>query len=147
MTPRQGFAAPLAVLVVIAASLLSVLAVDAALGESRAARAALLEVRAAVMAESVLVATVGTRLDSVAAYTPPGARLFTAVTGGGDSASASVVVLQPGIVLIAVHVEARMGGVRAIAGRRCFATIRAFRGVAAEARLDPLPANGWLPVP
>lgn len=150
MTARAGFAAPLAVAVLLAVSLLGLLAVDAVIGESRAARAAHLEARAGALAESALADALGARLDSAAGGAPAGTRLFSlAVPGGAGEgrATATAIVLQPRLVMVTSRAEVRSGAIRAIAGRRCLALVRASVGGAGEARLGVVVPNGWLAVP
>lgn len=142
-----GFAAPLAVLVLLAVALLGALGVDAVIGESRAARAAHLEARAAALAESAMAEALATRLDSAAAAAPPGTRLFSLAADVAGQARATAVVLQPGLVVVTARAEANAGGLRAIAGRRWLARIRGSGDGTGEARLEAVSSNGWLAVP
>lgn len=147
MTRRAGFAAALAVMVLLAVSLLSALAVDAVIGESRAARAASLEARAGALAESALAAALAIRLDSVAMTAPAGTRLFSLVGGGAGDTHVTGVVLQPGLALVTARAIVTARGVRSIAGRRFLAMIRPSGEGPGEARLDAVTPNGWLAVP
>lgn len=147
MSARAGFAVPLAVMVLFAVSLFGVLAVDAVIGESRAARAAHLEARAGAVAESALVEAFGIRLDSAARTAPAGTRLFSIASGGAGHVRATAVVVQPGLAIVTVRAEAAAGGVRAIAGRRCLAAIGTPGAGTGEARLAAVAPNGWLALP
>ncbi|MEA3247251.1 MAG: hypothetical protein U9Q74_13950 [Gemmatimonadota bacterium] len=146
-TARAGFAAPLAVLVLLAVALLGALGVDAVIGESRAARAGYLEARAAALAESALAEALAIQLDSVAGVAPPGTRLFSLASDVAGQARATAVVLQHGLVMVTARAEANAGGVRAIAGRRWLARIVGSGDGTGEARLAAVSPNGWLAVP
>ncbi len=134
-------------MVLLAVSLLSALAVEAVIGESRAALAATLEARAAAFAESAVAAALATRLDSVATRAPPGTRLMSLAAGAADDVRVTGVVLQPGLVLLMVRAVVAARGVRTIAGRRCLALIRPSPDRNGEAQLELLTPNGWLAVP
>lgn len=131
--------------VLVAASLLGVLAVETAVGESRSAVAAHTEARAAVLAERMLAAALATPLDSAAPAAPAGARIL-AVTPG-ESVRVEAVVVQPRLALVRARAAARSGRFRAIAGLWCLAAVRADTGASRGARLAVITPNGCVAVP
>lgn len=146
---RPGFAAALALLVLVALALLGALAVDAALGSLRTGTAALVEARARALAESGLARALVQRLDSTARRVPAGSMLmaFADSDDDGDSVTVRAQVVQPGVARILVTAIARRGRFRGIAGRYAFAAMAGDSVVPGEVTLSPLGALWWAAVP
>lgn len=142
----DGFAVPLAVVLLVALALLTALVLEAALGEFKTDVALLEESRAAAAVEGALATALVQRLDSAALHRPPGtvvARTFEAV----DSVATTVQMLGSPLARVMASVVLRSSGVRAIAGRAAYVRLRVVPGNSAELALEPLTSFWWASTP
>jgi hypothetical protein len=144
---RPGFAAPLAIVMLIAVALLALLMVEGALGEVRAGSAVAAEARVIRRAETVLAEMLARGFDSSVVSLPSGSVLLHESTGGPDSAFAVIQLAGGGIARVAITVRSAGSGVRVFAGRQAFVSLRPNPDVHGELILSPLAGNWWVTTP
>ena len=144
---RRGFALPLAVVILIALSLLAALGIDAAMGALRAGTAGMVEARANALAETGLTRALAQRLDTATLRLPAGATLFAGSDATADTVTAVAQVVEPRTVRVAVAAVVRRARFRGFAGRYAFAVIEPDSTVSGVAALRPLPSNWWVATP
>jgi hypothetical protein len=144
---RAGFAAPLAIVMLIAVALLALLMLEGALGEVRSSSAVASEARVVGKAESALAGMLGRTFDSTAASFPAGAVLAQESTGGVDSVHAVVQLAGGGVARVVVRVRSTGGAIRVLAGRQAFAALRPHPSLPGELILAPLAGNWWVTTP
>jgi Tfp pilus assembly protein PilX len=142
--PRHGFAAPLAVVLLIAIALLALLLIEGALGEVRASSAAYAESRLVSAAESALADALARRLDSTALSAAPATLLFETAGTAADSVVARVELVAPRVARIAVRARSRNPRVRVFAGVSALVALQASPTVTGEVILRPLAPNWWV---
>lgn len=144
---RLGFAAPLAIVMLIAVALLALLMLEGALGEMRAGSAIASEARVAGKAESALAGVLARRFDTSVVSLPQGSVVVDEATGGADSVRSMVQLAGGGLARVIVRVQSAGPGVRVFAGRDAFAVLRPHPSVPGELVLQPLAGNWWLSTP
>lgn len=144
---RNGFAVPLAILIVVALALLTALMLDTAVAEFRGGDAWLSAARAVAAAETAAANGLGARLDSAALQMPAGTVVLSITEPESGSALVTVQILAPGLARLTVFASTGTGRLRAIAGRQVFVRIVAAADVPGELVLTPLPGPGWAAIP
>jgi hypothetical protein len=144
---RQGFAAPLAVTLLIAIALLVFLLLESALAELRAGSAAAAEARVVAAAETMLAQALTWRLDSGVLAHPAGTLLRTESGSSPDSTVARVESLATGLARISVTAQSRNSRIRVFVGIRALVRLQTAPASPAEVIMAPLPDNWWVAVP
>jgi hypothetical protein len=144
---RAGFAAPLAVTMLIAVALLALLLIEGALGEVRASSATAAEARVAAAAESGLADLVARRFDSTVLALPSGALVWQGALPSADSVIGRVEVLGAGIARLVITARSGNAKLRVIAGIRGFVTLAASPTLPGAVVLAPLADNWWVATP
>lgn len=144
---RRGFALPLAVVILIALSLLAALGIDAALGALRGGTAGMVEARANALAETGLARALAQPVDTATLRLPAGATVFAWSDTSADTITAVAQVVEPRTVRVAVAAVVRRAEFRGFAGRYAFAVIELDSTVSAGAALRPLRSNWWVATP
>lgn len=138
-----GFALPLAVMLLVAVSLIAALLFDAALGHLRTGAAELGQARAESAAETALAAALAVRLDTSTASLAPGALLVSSVSPGPGAASTFVHKLASPFARVVIRAQFAGGHLRVSAGRVAIVVLAADSAVPGELRMRP--AGGpWL---
>lgn len=138
-----GFALPLAVMLLVAVSLIAALLFDAALGLLRTGAADLGQARAESAAETALATTLALRLDTSALSVQPGSTLVTTVSAAPDSTTTTVQRLAAPFARIVSRAYVANGHFRVSVGRIGIVVLTPDSAVAGELQLRP--ARGpWL---
>jgi Tfp pilus assembly protein PilX len=144
---REGFAAPLAVVMLIAVSLLVLLMLEGALGEVRTGAAAASAARVTAAAETAMAEALGRPLDSTVFQLAPGSIVWQQHLAGPDSVVSRIQVLGGSVARIVVTARSRANRFRVFAGIWAFAKLRPSNTVPGELELTPLGASWWAATP
>ena len=144
---RDGFAAPLAVVTLVASSLLALLLLEAALGEVRSGAAEIAEARVTAAAETALTDALARRLDSSVLQLAPGSLVWQQSSVSRDSVVARIQVLGGAVARIVVTARSREPRLRVFAGIRAYVSFRPSLIVPGEVELAPLGADWWAATP
>jgi hypothetical protein len=144
---RTGFAAPLAIVMLIAVALLALLMIEGALGELRTGSAVASEARIAGKAETALAALLATTFDTGVVSLPAGTVVLDETTGGADSIRSVIQLVGGRVARVLVRAHSATPGIRGFAGRQVFVKLRPNPAAPAELVLEPLAGNWWVMSP